>query len=610
MINLFVQRKRSLLVDFSVIAAAIVFVFVSLLLWFISNSAKEQSEELTSRLNIKGEKISRTFADIIDFTAHEMIHIGRQIRKNHINSHYINSILESFQTQPEDVVSWSTFIWSDSNHKVIVSNDLGIIKSDKSLASRDYIPQTIENPWKIITGKPVIGITSGKWSIPAGLGVTDDNGKYIGTLATGLIINKLIAKLENTTQYEQISFAILDENLNIIVESSNNENVIKNNGIINEIGKINLNSEQGVIIAKQHLLNGYAYYHKVKNYPYIIVTSYNKVSSDREILNNMLFGAIGISMVIVTLLGILIFLYTQIVNPILGLSEYADGLSKGKYIDKFIHSSAYEINILSKQLANIQNYLKRISSIGIELNQAKESAESANIAKTEFLSATAHELRSPLNSIIGMSEVIKTRMFGDNIEKYAEYAGDIEQSGHELLEFISDLIDLSKTEGGNFALDNEEWLDVPHIIQRAVKLNISRASKARITINTHVEDALPKLFADGRRMRQILVNLISNSIKYSPQNTVITISAIIQDNRMAISVEDQGFGMDEQQIATALQKWGVVKSEYSQNTDSSGLGLPLAKYLAELHDAEFDINSAPNNGTTITILFPKSRVPA
>ena len=130
----------------------------------------------------------------------------------------------------------------------------------------------------------------------------------------------------------------------------------------------------------------------------------------------------------------------------------------------------------------------------------------------------------------------------------------------------------------------------------------------RIRIDEYIEESLPKLFADGKRLRQVLINLISNSIKYSPPDTVINISALVKDGKIHLIVADQGFGMNEEQLAIALTKWGMVENENSGKLDSSGLGLPLAKHLIELHGAEFRVESKPGKGTIVTMVFPAERI--
>ena len=242
-----------------------------------------------------------------------------------------------------------------------------------------------------------------------------------------------------------------------------------------------------------------------------------------------------------------------------------------------------------------------------ELIKSKEAAEYANRTKTEFLANMSHELRTPLNAIIGFAEVIKDEMFGPvGTKKYAEYARDIHASGRHLLDLINDILDLSKLEAGKMEL-REEDVTLRTVIEECLTLIRDRAEKSDILLVTDIEPRLPKLRCDERALKQVLLNFLSNAVKFTPPGGTVTMRARRAPDGIAISVSDTGIGMNEADIAVALAAFGQIDSSISRQHHGTGLGLPISKSLIEMHDGTLTVKSAPNRGTTMTATFPASR---
>lgn len=244
-----------------------------------------------------------------------------------------------------------------------------------------------------------------------------------------------------------------------------------------------------------------------------------------------------------------------------------------------------------------------------ELIAARRDAERASTAKSDFLAKISHEIRTPLNAIIGFSEVMTEERFGPiGNERYRQYLKDIHASGGHLISLINDLLDLSKIEAGKLELTFAS-VSINDLTQQCVAIMQPQANRERVIIRTSLSPRLPPVIADARSVRQIVLNLLSNSIKFTVAGGQVIVSTAMTDTgEVVLRVRDTGIGMSEKDLATALEPFRQVATVTRARPGGTGLGLPLTKALAEANQATFQIKSTPNEGTLVEIAFPGARL--
>jgi signal transduction histidine kinase len=265
-------------------------------------------------------------------------------------------------------------------------------------------------------------------------------------------------------------------------------------------------------------------------------------------------------------------------------------------------------SLVDQHICELEATKAELERTAEQLRLAVKAASSADKSKSQFLASMSHELRTPLNAILGFSEILKDPHESPvQPGRVRDYAANIFASGRHLLELIDDILDLSKLDAEHLEL-NDDAVNVREAIASCLRLMEPHSAKANVRLQSSVPDGLPVLRADDRRVRQILLNLLSNALKFTPSGGSVDVGVFWNNDGVAISVADTGIGMTPEEIPIALERFGQIDSRLSRRYTGTGLGLPLTKHLMELHGGTLAVASEAGKGTIVTARFPPERM--
>ncbi len=259
---------------------------------------------------------------------------------------------------------------------------------------------------------------------------------------------------------------------------------------------------------------------------------------------------------------------------------------------------------LRQSRQKLEQQAQQMVELAEKYSEEKDRAEEANEAKSAFLANISHELRTPLNAIIGFSEIMQSGMFGElGSPKYHEYCHDIYESGSYLLGVINDVLDMSRIEAGRMSLSVEQ-LDLNELVDESIRVVTAQSHGQKITVTADVQAQL-RMQGDRRSLKQILLNLLSNAFKFTPEGGKITVRARAVGDRITISIQDTGIGIPKDAIAKLGRPFEQVQNQFTKSHKGSGLGLAITRSLAQLHGGSMRILSREGHGTVVAIRLPK-----
>jgi two-component system sensor histidine kinase ChiS len=502
-----------------------------------------------------------------------------------------------------------------------------------------------------------MGMVSREPILPVGFGITDKNNKFIGVLSIGLNTYKLTSLLQSSLEDKLSSFALIGKGNEILLNSQN-----FGDDSLKDIEKY-LAKYEGKLKNGFFKVNGQTYYlEDSAEYPFHILAGTDENLTRKEFWSSFFPKITNTVYITIFFLILLYFFRQKLLKPVVKLANATNQISNNKLDALVPTSEIYEVSLLSDSILTLKRFLQKEEGLKRQLKIDKEKAQQENISKNDFLSATAHDLKNLIAGIMGMAELIRfnlntkpktneIKFTREEFEENMEHLNDIDKCSNELLDFIHDLLDINQASTGDFKIIEEEEVDLTNLTRRSIAMLSTRANKSQQSLVYNISKNSKSLIAhnlDSRRVKQILVNLISNAIKYSKKNTKIEISIATLDtekseevnkkiveniesnnefstkhknhllhlvskkrnekiNRIEIIVKDHGFGMDEDEIKIALTKYGMIKNQGACQTtgmiDSTGLGLPIVKHLVEMQGGLLEIKSKKGFGTEVRVIF-------
>lgn len=586
--------------------AIISVLFIGFILMYTSLNQKQK--EVVIKLENNSERIKKALSYDIDYVKYQLSYAATQIPKISNNKQKINDLLSNFfsktNTQTDVALTWNAFSWINKNDKIIVDGTSGILVNPVDVADRDYLKFTKSSYNKMVFGKPIYGALSQRFLIPAAIGVFDDDGSYLGTLVFGFDIAKIISKIERSINNKDISFAFLQEG-DLLFGSENFENdhfeIVKNEA---KMLSLDESVEKGKISVQSSIFKDgiNSYFQRIREYPIEFVMFYDQNSYHRQVIDIIFKQSVLVFVILFACIMLFRKIHKRIINPVSNLSFFAHKILEKDFKYEIAQPKGKELQELYLALRMLKNLIQREEDLVNQLKEANQKIAQENFNKSEFLSAISHDIRNPLSAIKSFTYVLQSDESSNKEEIYKE----IDSCANDALQFINDLMDVTQASSGVFSVDMSQKINIHEMIKRSVRVNRDFAHKKNIKIINKADPTLKHINLDQRRVKQILINLINNSIKYSRSNTKIELFTKIEfalgEEYLKIIIKDEGMGMTQEQIKKAMVRFGLAK-ESQDKPDSFGIGLSLVKQLVELQNGNIEIDSKVGIGTYVTLTF-------
>ena len=616
--------QPSLSRDFALLSAAILFILFIISAWVTFTTYNRHAESVASDLEKESKRIEMALTMQMEGANYMLTSLGKQIVLEPDRSMVrLAQILKSFDKK--DYV-YSILSWVNPQQQLAVSSNRGVLETPVDISDRDYVKKALPDPWKMIIGRPIEGRVSGRWVIPVSMGITDYTGKFIGTVMISLDINALTEQLSNLVKRDGISLAVVSKSLIPITQISDEKDFVNNNFPIQKLENFNFTKNPSGLISQGSMfwdMGNYAYYRASADLPYIVLLAYDSHYSD-ETVRGYLWSRL-LQMMAMALFFVLFLWITRVrmIRPILKMTAIAADIAKGNPCEPLPKGGPVEIESLAIQIHKVSEYIEENKRIENELcnklsqfRKAKDQSDMERRSLSEFLAYICHEMRTPINNIIGGAQVLKDQMHGPlENRKYRQYAADIYSTANSLINRAQDLIIMSKAETGYFELV-EKPVDISGVINRAVRAISDKMQAEKLGIKIQMQEPIPRLIADEFRLQQILMNLLLHALDYTlPEGTITLEAMLISETReksyFAFVIGSSGHSPYTQaQLLQLADQLSHSQTSYKSNpmNDKTNISLELAKSLIALHNGTIDITVTPDNFVAIAVFFPSNRV--
>ncbi len=597
-------RKISIVSEFVIIGTLFFTIILVLCGWFISQTISFYKNEVSQQLEFQAERLERSFIDSIDQTIYMMQVLISQIRYQYNDLAVIENTFSRFKihSQIENLLTWTAFSWVNEDFKLTVDMLHGILNEPIDMTHRDYIHFTKKRPDHVYFGKPTYGSTSKVWMIPAGIGVADHKNNYIGSIVIGFSIGSFLEKLKIAAASEEIGFALIDKDLNVILQSRPNLEGISKEGLVTSsyltelLKTIDFSSQQPYTLSNvsYRQYNKNYYIHKINKYPFLFYLIYDKKLINIRLWKGLVFRIAEITTVGLIVLLLLILLYRQIVKPLVILSKIVDEIPKRIYVTKAPRSCVYEISILTKQTLTLKRVLSREIRDKTKLLATAEIAINSDKAKETFSQQIIRNSWKLLYTIRLSVELLIADLLEEGLDKKLPAEDKLallkeaRRASLNIIEKIDDRLEA-------------ELIDVEHLLSECIIIHSKTAHINGTNVCSSMKNHIPKWPIDKLKFKQIILALLKRSLGFCPKNSSIEIElAVIQGhekiNELQIIIRDDGFGLDSDYREEILEE--------KENTSYDHLNTKVIRKLVELHKGKIDFIDTIGKGSEVRLLFP------
>lgn len=551
----------------------------------------EVNEKFTSNLNTIKSILNNVSQNIHQETKLEQI------------SHLFSEFDSKIKAEIKELISWNTLTWVDKDRYMRANSAKGILMPPYRIELNDFT-----NECRQQTNSLKIGYTSRspnlkRLILPLCWGVAD-NKVYIGTITTSFDIERFTRRLLSRIKNPAVSFAVVSPENIIAIESPD---YFISDYILDLVSTIT-HYENSPFYIEKRLLNFIKGSSKVlirdSDYNFKIIVASNDNMGSSNLYKAITHSFFDLSFIATLIFMLTIFVYRQLVKPILELSSYAVIITAGNDAGEIKNYKYNELKVLANAVRNVLYQQKELVEANIKLEQlVKEKAEIANKAKSDFIRNIQHELKTPLNHILGSVDILNNEIIGPKLSDYKEYINIINLAGRELLETINNLILAAELATGKAKL-NKRLISVRELIEFAGEEVQRKVSSKKLLIKEDIEPKLPLIFGDLNQMRKALICVLNNSIAFSKENDTININAHKSDSTVIIDIIDNGPGIKDKDLAKITEMFEYTEEILTKTNRGLGIGLSIVRNILDLHSIQLEIKSEINRGTQVRFIIP------
>lgn len=614
--------QPSLSRDFALLTGAILFVLFLLSIWVTYVTYTRHSETIVYDLEKEAVRIEYRLDAEIERAGFLLSSIGRQITLE--NSKDLVRIAQLLKAFDNKTGIYPILTWIGPEKYVLVSSNRGVLEKPLDISDRDYAVGPNDEPWKIHIGQPIQGRLSNRWVIPISIGISDNTGRFLGSIMLSMDINTLSDQISQLVRREGISFAIVSKNLVPLTEVSPDKDFIANNFPANALAGIDFEHTAGRLLSQGNLFLGtgnYTYFHVSQGYPYVVLLGYDAKFSDEQIRRVLWSRLIEIMSVAMFLSALLWIVRVRVIRPVLDMTDALARVANGQIGVSVPQASSVEINRLGNEIVRIGHYIVENKRIESELRHktsvlknSKEQAEMNIRSKSEYLVYLCQELRQPLSNIVAASQALKDQLYGPlENRKYRQYASDIHDDGNRVLMNVQSLQIIGKLQS-HYITINEKPLDVGTSLQKSLGFVAEVLQSGQIKAKLAPLPALPKFIADDFRFQQALANLFLQAIRHAPAGSVLTASAALSEanrEKALLIVSFTSFAqsrLSPEDIILLSQRFAAstMQPQIMPNAPAD-IELELTRALADALGGVFELR-ASEEGVDAVMIFPASRL--